>query len=422
MRLLLVLLMLLPDCYLWHHFLRHAPLVVQVVWFAPFLLSTALIVLMMTPFGEPWMFRVLACLLLCFFLPKVFFLLPSLAGLALRWLSPVAWKVGNMVGLIAALSMACVVAYGMAEGWKRLVVREVTLCFDTLPKAFDGYRIVHLSDFHIGTYSTAPEVVSEVVEKVNALHGDMVCFTGDIVNSSPDELQPFLPVLRRLYAADGVFSIMGNHDYCLYHPYGSERERCAAVSRLQDYQRQMGWTLLMNEYCLVSRSGETIALAGVENAGKPPFPDRSDLSRALTSHKLPEQEAIRPLPDSIVLSDSCSESHVAPSSLFTILMSHDPTHWRREVLQKSSVDLQLSGHTHATQFRMFGLSPAAFIYDEYAGAYEYNGSLSLPIVSASGSSSLRKLFVSTGVGSNVPFRFGVWPEIVVVTLRSGKGG
>ena len=88
-----------------------------------------------------------------------------------------------------------------------------------------------------------------------------------------------------------------------------------------------------------------------------------------------------------------------------MLLSHDPTHWRDEVLPDSDVELMLAGHTHAMQFRIGRLSPSRFVYREWGGEYRVGD---------------RVLYVSTGVGSNLTFRFGAWPEVVEITLRSGR--
>ena len=178
---------------------------------------------------------------------------------------------------------------------------------------------------------------------------------------------------------------MGNHDYCTYTKDKSAEAIRKSVRDLQERERKFGWQLLNNDNRTIHHNGDSILLAGVENSSRPPFPDYGDLRKALSTGRK---------------ASSASKN----GCLFTILLSHDPTHWRRNVLPETGVQLQLSGHTHSTQFKLFGWTPASLIYDEYAGLYEEAG---------------RKLFVCTGTGGNLPFRFGVWPEIVVITLKKG---
>ena len=140
----------------------------------------------------------------------------------------------------------------------------------------------------------------------------------------------------------------------------------------------MGWDLLLNENRVIRRGDDSIAIVGVENDGTPPFPSYADMNKALEN-----------------LQDET----------YKVLLSHDPTHWRREILPQSNIDLTLSGHTHAMQLRLAGFSPSMWAYPEWGGTY-YDGE--------------RALHVNTGTGSNVAFRLGAWPEITVVTLQSEK--
>lgn len=389
--LLLFILLLIPDLYVWHHFLRHAHWLWQVLYWSVFAATLLFMTLIRTPLYEAWMFRCGMTLLLCFSVPKMLFTLFSLVGLLAGRIVPAASRCMDAIGGVVAVAVVGIVVYGLFFGWKKLAVNEYQLAFDDLPHGFDGYTIVHLSDMHIGTYLAAPEMVDSVVKQVNAINPDMICFTGDLVNASPKELEQFMPVLKKLHARDGIYSIMGNHDYCTYD-HDAKDSPVVRVRRLQTLERELGWQMLNNVNVTISHAGDSIMLAGVENSSKPPFPDYGDLKKALTG----------------------------VGDMFCILLSHDPTHWQREVLPKSAVQLQLSGHTHSTQFRMFGWSPASFTYKEYGGLYEMlsNGTETFnpenPVPSS------RKLFVSTGTGGNLPFRVGVPPEVVVLRLKATK--
>lgn len=382
---LLFLLLLIPDIYIWYMFLRGTHWAWQAAFFVPVIATILCMVLVQTPLYQAWMFRVGMMLMLIFTAPKLLFMLLSLMGLAARPLLPVAWQVMNGAGAVVGTIMVGIVMYGMLFGWRRLTVNEVELSFKDLPAGFDGYRIALMSDMHIETYGSAPEFVEKIVREVNQRQPDMICFVGDLVNSSPRELDGFMDIFPQLKAKDGVFSVMGNHDYCTYTKDKSAEAIRKSVRDLQERERKFGWQLLNNDNRTIHHNGDSILLAGVENSSRPPFPDYGDLRKALSTGRK---------------ASSASKN----GCLFTILLSHDPTHWRRNVLPETGVQLQLSYHTHSTQFKLFGWTPASLIYDEYAGLYEEAG---------------RKLFVCTGTGGNLPFRFGVWPEIVVITLKKG---
>lgn len=317
----------------------------------------------------------MTALITCVFLPQGIFALFSF----MAFLGSLLWKPSRKImsgtGIVLAAALFCMAVYGLSFGWRRVVVRNVEIPFGNLPASFDGYRIVHLSDLHLGTFKIAPETVAGIVDKVNALAPDVILFTGDMVNLAPEEMEPFMGEISRLKASDGVFSVLGNHDYLGYARYDTADGQEKAVRKLIGMERSAGMDLLMNSSRVIRHGSDSIALIGVENDGLPPFPSRGDLVKAQAG-----------LPDGI----------------FKILMSHDPTHWRRKVLPDTDIDLTLSGHTHAMQLRVGNFSPSEFIYKEWGGLYSEGG---------------RKLYVSTGTGGNIAFRWGAWPEIDVLTLR-----
>jgi predicted MPP superfamily phosphohydrolase len=272
--------------------------------------------------------------------------------------------------------MFSIALYGFIWGWKRLEIRTEHVQIKNLPAKFEGYRIVQISDLHLGTFGTDTTYIQRMVSEVNALQPDLIVFTGDLVNTSPDELMPFKNALSRLCATDGVLSIMGNHDYTTYHPDKDSLSRITRIRRLVHDVEDMKWEWLQNASHVVRRGADSLFVVGVENIGRPPFPGKGDLKKAMKE----------------VRND-------AP----IILLSHDPTHWRREVLPHyPNIGLTLSGHTHAMQFKVAGFSPSQWIYDEWGGHY-HEGE--------------QHLIVSTGTGSNIPFRFGAWPEVVMIELN-----
>lgn len=285
---------------------------------------------------------------------------------------------GNLVGLLLGFVVVFLVLYGCTFGFHKLSVRNVVYTSPDLPAAFDGYKIVHFSDAHVGTYGEGDtSLLSMFVDSINAQNADAVMFTGDIQNMRPAELRPVLSVLGRVKAKDGVFSVLGNHDYADYIKADDATKR-ANERELVSLERQLGWTLLLNESEVVRRGTDSIVVAGMENDGRPPFPSKGDIGKTLAG---------------------------VGDSAFIVMLEHDPTAWRRKILPESKAQLTLSGHTHAMQFGLFGFSPAAFIYEEWGGMY-YEGD--------------RAIDVSVGMGGFIPFRLGASNEIVVITLRKGK--
>lgn len=308
-------------------------------------------------------------------LSTLIFVLISLVGKGIGLIWPTATSIFNIIGLVAVIGWVSIVLYGSLEGWKKVTVDKVVIESSKIPEAFNGYKIVQLSDFHIGTYSDSHETVAKIVKEVNSLKPDLIVFTGDLVNSSSDEIIQFKKVLGEMKARDGVLSVLGNHDYCLYREYKAPDTPERQLAKVMDNEKEIGWQLLRNDSYIIKRDNDSIAIVGVDNAGSRMFPDKSDLPKAVKG-----------------LSDDN----------FKILLSHDPSHWRREVVPTTDIDLTLSGHTHAMQFKIGNWSPSKWTYPEWGGLYEEGN---------------QKLYVSTGIGENIAFRFGAWPQIVLITLK-----
>ncbi len=376
--LLALSLTLLPDIYIWCTFVQGNGFWWSLLYWLPFtLIILSMVIGFMVGVAPAFFMKVFFFLVLCTAIPKLLFALVSLFGRVVNYVFPHAAHVSNVVGIVVAAIALCGVLYGLAAGWKKLTVKEMEVYSGKLPQAFHGYRIVQLSDLHISTYNDSPETVDKLVDMVNAMDADAVVFTGDLVNLTPDELDPFMNVLSRLNAKDGVYSVLGNHDYCVY---GRTTPMQAArhTEELKQRQKTMGWDLLLNENRVIRKGNDSIVLVGVENDGTPPFPSYADMNKALLG---------------------------TSDGSYKVLLSHDPTHWRREVLPQTDIDLTLSGHTHSMQFRIGNFSPSMWTYDEWGGTYQEGE---------------RALHVNTGTGSNIPFRLGAWPEITLITLRSSQ--
>jgi Predicted phosphohydrolases len=378
------LLLILPDLFIYRSFIIKETdnLLLRIVYWIPTLLLFVGLVYF-TFFTSKEMIGsrlpgIFSAIFLIIVMPKVVFSLVMVAAWPFVHLigwprSPFLW-----VAIVLAIADAGAILYGATYGKNRFEVKNVEFASAYIPPAFDGYKIALLSDIHIGSWKGNPEPVERFVEMTNAEHPDVIAFTGDLVNNRALELSGFEHMLAKLDAPDGVYSVLGNHDFGPYYPWKTSEDRADNLIDLKRRQAEMGWVLLNNDNVTLHRGNDSIALLGVENDGEPPFSHYADLPKALEGTE----------------------------GMFQILLSHNPTHWRREVLPESSVDLMLAGHTHALQIQLFNWSPSSRYYREWGGMY-YEGD--------------RGLYVNIGVGHvGLPFRFGAWPEITMITLRCKK--
>lgn len=312
-----------------------------------------------------------------FFLLMGFVIVPMIGFLLCRWLLPKRY--GRQVGTALALLIVMLVGYGMTQGFSSLEVRQVEFVSSELPEAFDGYRIVQFTDAHVGTMTgSRAELLRRMVDTIRRQHADAIVFTGDLQNIQPDELTAAKGMLSQLHAPDGVFTILGNHDYAVYVD-ADEKSKEENCRRTREQEEQMGWTLLLNDHRIIRRGSDSIVMAGMENWGtKKRMPRRGDVKKTLAG--------------------------ISPES-FVVMLQHDPSCWREKILPECKAQLTLSGHTHGGQFSLFGWSPAALSYDEWNGM-TYEGR--------------RALYVSAGAGALIPFRLGMPREIVVITLKVRK--
>ena len=347
------------------------------------LLLVAAIMLIVKEPGQRQM-RTAMWLFLVYFLVYI----PAYLGLIVKLVGaiPFLFTHGATPGYVKVTGNCVSAAIALAMLWGTFVtrtsvkVREVTLEFANLPQQFDGYRIAQFSDLHLGSYAPNSTFIKKLVDRINGLDADLICFTGDVVNTLTEEAYPFKEALSGLHAPDGVLSILGNHDYGDYYRWPTTSAHLDNNRRLLELEREMGWTMLNNADTLITRGDGSIYVIGVENWGEPPFPQYGRLAKA---H-----------PD-------------LNGSGFKILLSHNPKHWRGEVLGLSNIDLTLSGHTHAMQFEIsfFGhrWSIASLKYKEWGGLYQENGQM---------------LYVNTGIGEvGVPMRIGATPEVTLFTLK-----
>jgi hypothetical protein len=376
---LLILLILIPDLYLYKHYVIRKKLSLgkRFLWWLPSLILIVFTIGLSTVKAFiPDTIEIISVYLLLLgviVIPKAVYSICSALGLGYCRMIHSRKNYGNLIGFFLALFTIYMAFYSFLIGPHRFTVRQEEFVSKELPQSFDGYRIVQFTDAHVG--SLPVDLLKKAVDSINAQKPDMIVFTGDLQNLQPDELDPVMPILKELKAKDGVVSILGNHDYAFY--LNTDFATAALnEAKMKQKQHDMGWKLLLNENFTVKRGGERIFIAGMENESQKAEQTRSDLQKTMAG---------------------------VPDDAFVIMLQHEPTAWRRTILSKTKAQLTLSGHTHGGQFKLFGWTPVSLTTDEWGGHYQENK---------------RALLVSTGLGGLVPFRFGVIPEIVVITLRN----
>lgn len=273
--------------------------------------------------------------------------------------------------------------YGITIGKYNYKVIKQRIFFPDLPDAFDGFTITHISDVHSGSFDN-PDKINYAIDLINEQHSDMILFTGDIVNTDAKEMHPWIDTFNRIKKHEfGKYSVLGNHDYGEYITWPTEEAKEANFQAIKNLYGQIDFKLMLNEHTFIEKGDAKIALVGVENWGHN-FKKAGDLNKA--SQHLKKED-------------------------FKILMTHDPSHWDREVQHhEKHFHLTLSGHTHGMQFGIeipgyFKWSLAQYVYTQWAGLYENLG---------------RYVYVNRGFGFHAyPGRVGIMPEITVLELKKG---
>lgn len=379
---LLLLLIVFPDVYIYRHYLylrlkdrRWG----HILWWT---LSAIMLLLTLRYAFEPnfvplddSLFNIYLFLIMCWLVPKAIFAICSFIGLRISQKRGKHFNWGSWVGVFLAVATLWISLYGLTTGTKQLNVRHIDISFDNLPESFDGYKLVHFSDIHLGTYDfVGKEVLQRVIDSINIQHADAIFFTGDLVNVEYSEANKYQEMVASLSAKDGIFSVLGNHDYSNYIN-GTDEEMTANERGLQSFQRNLGWKLLMNESLVLRRGKDSIVIVGEEYGDKASSWSQNEIQKTLKG---------------------------IDGNSFIVFMQHEPGLWKDAILPVLRPSLTLSGHTHGGQLAMFGLRATQILRSEDYGLYEDNGCF---------------LYVTCGAGALLPFRYGVNPEIAVITLH-----
>lgn len=381
----ILLAIVLPDIYIDMHYWRHYKGYTwwrRLLWWLPSVLMVAYSIAIASTRNfvpdEMMFINVYMMLVGLVVMPKMLFALCSGIGYLVCKYTHRRRNYGNFIWLPFAAGAIYIIMYGFIVGFGKLEVKHLDLYFDDLPEAFEGYRIVHFSDAHVGSFQyDKKSILHRDIDSINAQKADMVVFTGDIQNMQPDELLPVMPLLSKVKAKDGVYSVLGNHDYSIYID-ATEDVKKANIKATVDREQQMGWTVLRNDNRVIRRDADSLVIAGEENGGRKPSPKLADLEKSL---------------------------HGVGKGAFIVMLQHDPNVWQEKIVPDGRVQLKLSGHTHAGQVSVFGLRFTQLTAHNDYGLYNQDR---------------QQLYVTSGLGGVVAMRFGATAEIAVITLHKTK--
>lgn len=349
-------------------------------------LMTAIIVLKVTlddinPKRRQLLISSLYGLTVSSFIPKLIFVIIISMLFFTRTMVPekVSLFIVPIIGLLSGFLPFFVIVYGVFKAVYNFKIYHIKIRFKHLPTQFDGLKIIQISDLHLGGFNYNYKILERAIKLINDLKPDLILCTGDLVNNYAWELRGWDHVLIKLVAKKGKYAILGNHDYGDYSEWDSTLEKEENLNTIKQFYKKIDFKLLLNQSEIIETNHEKIALIGVENWGNPPFKQYGNLQMAL------------------------KKTEDIP---FKILLSHDPTHWSEEVIDKTDIALTFSGHTHGMQmgfhYKKMSWSPIKYKYKHWAGLYKHNN---------------QYLYVNRGLGwLGFPGRIGMRPEISHIEL------
>lgn len=286
-------------------------------------------------------------------------------------------------GLVLSFCFVLITIYGTILGNRHIKVNQVELNFPDLPTNFNKYKIVQISDIHLGSFLKSNRLLLKTAKKIEKIDPDLILFTGDLVNNFSNEITNWQKIFMSINYKQNSYSILGNHDYGNYSSWPNKTSKQENFDSIIEAHNKLGFKLLRNENVVIRLGNDSIFLIGVENWGHPPFPQYANLDSAMYN---------------------------VPENAFKILMTHDPAHWEAQIIGKRNIDLTVAGHTHGLQLgiKIAGIpfSPGYLTRKNWGGLYEFNKTY---------------LYVNTGLGTiGIPWRIDMPPEITVFTLKRSE--
>lgn len=292
-------------------------------------------------------------------------------------------RIISNTGVILSIGLGLGMFYGLLFGNKEIKITRQELTFNTLPNNFNEYKIVQISDIHLGSFQKSNRLLLKAVQIISDVDPDLILFTGDLVNNFSYETEGWASLFQNLNSYGKSFSILGNHDYGDYTTWLNENEKLDNFEKIVTANSDFGFRILRNENKIIRKGKDSIFIVGVENWGHPPFPQYANL-----------EEATNEIPD----------------GAFKILMTHDPAHWEKLINENRDFQLTLSGHTHGLQWgiKLAGIpfSLAYLTRKNWGGLYNKGDEF---------------LNVNTGLGTvGIPWRIDMPAEITILTLKRSK--
>ncbi len=286
----------------------------------------------------------------------------------------------NYVGFIISICLSGSILFGTLFGEKELIVNKVELGFDRLPKSFDGYKLLHFSDIHLGSFIISKKVMIKAEQKIKDINPSVLMFTGDLVNNFGFEANGWDKIFQDINGTGKSFAILGNHDYGNYVNWDSDSAKEENFEEIIEAHQRFNFIVLRNENYKLKAGVDSIYVIGVENWGHPPFPQYADLGKAMQG---------------------------VPENSFKILLTHDPAYWDSVIKKRQDIDLSLAGHTHGMQWGIkkagITFSLIYFMRENWSGLYQ---------------SGKAKLYVNTGLGMvGMPWRINMPAELTLITLK-----
>lgn len=383
----LILLILLPDIYLYIKFIHKKKtcfkLFNKYIWWLPslFLVVYAIILSLIGNFAPKnisWLTTFLIILGIIAGGKLIFSIILIISEFIYKLFARNVKKIIYIIPSIVTFSFCVLYLYGWFWGVAEIKVKKLDLKFKDLPSQFDRYKIVHVSDLHLGSFKGwRKNILKAELDSIKAQHPNKIFFTGDLQNMSPNEVYEFIPLLRAYMP--NTIAVLGNHDYSSYMKLSYKKSQYQEQLLKDLVKDSLKWTLLTNSniklYAKPKKDSSYIVVCGGENDGLPPFPSKVNFHRMMNGINKTD---------------------------FVIMLQHDPAAWKRNILTKTNAQLTLSGHTHGGQMQFFGFRPTQLIQSEDLGLYNYKG---------------RYLYITAGLGGLASFRINMPNEITVITLH-----
>jgi len=330
--------------------------------------------------GHVWLMMNLAGIICAILIPRVVLDLLHFTGKIIRSKRGDHIRPLTDTGIIIWIVIFLLVIAGSVYGRFNFKTEKITVEYENLSKDLDGLRIVQVSDLHLSGFYRHQAKLAEAMKIVNDLKPDILINSGDFVTIGWREFGRNDTILSKASGRLGSFAALGNHDMGTYYRGLDAAGIDTNIQKMSGLIGASGYTLLRDEHVIVNAGNSKIGIAGIITKGRHPDIVYGDLGKAISGM------------DSVDLS---------------ILISHDPNHWKKSVAGKTDIDLVFSGHTHGMQMgiitKAFKWSPSQYFYPEWNGLY------------ISGN---QYLYTNRGLGVlAIPFRLGMPPEMTIITLK-----